>query len=45
MLGLTLGEEFRDKRLKGAAIEADCQMKDGMLVLDMRAPLVEHALR
>ena len=45
MLGLTLGEEFRGKRLKGAAIEANCQMKDVMLVLDMRAPLVEHALR
>jgi len=27
------------------AIGADCQMKDGMLVLDMRAPLVGYALR
>ena len=27
------------------AIEADYQMKDGMLVLDMRAPLVGYALR
>jgi len=27
------------------AIEADFQMKDGMLVLDMRAPLVVYALR
>jgi hypothetical protein len=27
------------------AIEADCQMKDGMLVLNMRAPLVGYALR
>ena len=45
MLGLTLGEEFRGKRLKGAAIEANCQMKDVMLVLDIRSPLVEHALR
>ena len=26
-------------------IEADYQMKDGMLVLDMRAPLVGYALR
>jgi hypothetical protein len=27
------------------AIEADYQMKDGMLVLDIRAPLVGYALR
>ena len=27
------------------AIKADYQMKDGMLVLDMRAPLVGYALR
>jgi len=27
------------------AIEDDYQMKDGMLVLDMRAPLVGYALR
>lgn len=27
------------------AIEADYQMKDGMLVLDIRAPLVRYALR
>ena len=27
------------------AIEEDYQMKDGMLVLDMRAPLVGYALR
>ena len=27
------------------AIEADYQMKNGMLVLDMRAPLVGYALR
>ena len=27
------------------AIEADYQMKDGMLVLDMREPLVGYALR
>jgi len=27
------------------AIEADYQMKDGMLVLDMRAPLVGYSLR
>ena len=27
------------------AIGADCQMKDGMLVLDMRAPLFGYALR
>ena len=27
------------------AIEAEYQMKDGMLVLDMRAPLVGYALR
>ena len=27
------------------AIEADYQMKDGMLVLDMGAPLVGYALR
>ena len=27
------------------AIEADYQMKDGMLVLDMRAPLVGYAIR
>ena len=27
------------------AIEADYQMKDGMLVLEMRAPLVGYALR
>jgi hypothetical protein len=27
------------------AIEADYQMKDGMLVLNMRAPLVGYALR
>ena len=27
------------------AIEADYQMNDGMLVLDMRAPLVGYALR
>jgi hypothetical protein len=27
------------------AIEADYQMKDGVLVLDMRAPLVGYALR
>ena len=27
------------------AIEADYQIKDGMLVLDMRAPLVGYALR
>ena len=27
------------------AIEADYQMKDGMLVLDMRAPLVGYAMR
>ena len=27
------------------AVEADYQMKDGMLVLDMRAPLVGYALR
>ncbi len=45
MLGLALREEFRGKCLKGTAIEVDYQMKDGILVLDMRAPLVEHALR
>jgi hypothetical protein len=27
------------------AIEADCLMKDGKLVFDMRAPLVGYALR
>jgi hypothetical protein len=27
------------------AIEADYQMKDGVLILDMRAPLVGYALR
>ena len=27
------------------AIQADYQMKDGMLILDMRAPLVGYALR
>ena len=39
MMKLNSGVEHPD------LIEADYQMKDGMLVVDMRAPLVGYALR
>lgn len=45
MLGLIPREEFRSKRLKGPAIEANYQMMDGVLVIDMRTPFVGYALR
>ena len=41
MLGLTPHPEVEHPE----AIEADYQMKNGMLVLSMRAPLVGYALR
>ena len=44
MLGLIPREEFRSKRLKGPAIEANYQMMDGGLVIDMRTPFVGYAL-